>query len=243
MARGLPKKYAKMGFKKGWAAYKRTPAYRKAHGLKPLKSSTSSATKRSPKSSTRRSNPAGGASTGAAAKIGVIIRRARTALNLTAPGWGSFDPSQTGLNTMDKLTEGVRRYSGYNLLDSTLDLNRAIPAYQGIAVSLGNDWWDRKLRNSARMSRGKIFPLLSEALPTLRARMEVPEGHPNPLFQAAVNYNKRTDGYNPADHTWRLDRVEEYAIGKGLVALYNKMVPRSWKAAANAVFPKGMNPF
>tara|TARA_R110002110_G_scaffold340936_1_gene551194 strand:- start:1944 stop:2420 length:477 start_codon:yes stop_codon:yes gene_type:complete len=25
---GLPKKYAKMGFKKGWAAYKRTPGYK-----------------------------------------------------------------------------------------------------------------------------------------------------------------------------------------------------------------------
>ena len=26
---GLPKKYAKMGFKKGWKAYKKTPAYKK----------------------------------------------------------------------------------------------------------------------------------------------------------------------------------------------------------------------
>jgi hypothetical protein len=26
---GLPRKYAKMGFKKGWAAYKKTAAYKK----------------------------------------------------------------------------------------------------------------------------------------------------------------------------------------------------------------------
>jgi len=26
---GLPKKYAKMGFKKGWKAYKKTPAYKR----------------------------------------------------------------------------------------------------------------------------------------------------------------------------------------------------------------------
>ncbi|GAG56411.1 unnamed protein product, partial [marine sediment metagenome] len=26
---GLPKKFAKMGFKKGWAAYKKTPAYKR----------------------------------------------------------------------------------------------------------------------------------------------------------------------------------------------------------------------
>jgi len=26
---GLPKKYAKMGFKKGWREYKRTPAYKR----------------------------------------------------------------------------------------------------------------------------------------------------------------------------------------------------------------------
>lgn len=31
---GLPKKYAKMGFKKGWAAYKRTPAYKKKKARK-----------------------------------------------------------------------------------------------------------------------------------------------------------------------------------------------------------------
>jgi hypothetical protein len=27
---GLPKKYAKMGFKKGWREYKKTPAYKKS---------------------------------------------------------------------------------------------------------------------------------------------------------------------------------------------------------------------
>ena len=31
---GLPKKYAKLGFKKGWAAYKKTPAYKKKAAAK-----------------------------------------------------------------------------------------------------------------------------------------------------------------------------------------------------------------
>ena len=31
---GLPKKYAKLGFKKGWAAYKKTPAYKKKQARK-----------------------------------------------------------------------------------------------------------------------------------------------------------------------------------------------------------------
>jgi hypothetical protein len=31
---GLPRKYAKMGFKKGWAAYKRTPAYKNKQARK-----------------------------------------------------------------------------------------------------------------------------------------------------------------------------------------------------------------
>ena len=31
---GLPKKYAKLGFKKGWAAYKRTPAYKNKQARK-----------------------------------------------------------------------------------------------------------------------------------------------------------------------------------------------------------------
>ena len=36
---GLPKKFAKMGFKKGWAAYKKTPAYKKKQSAKKKKSS------------------------------------------------------------------------------------------------------------------------------------------------------------------------------------------------------------
>ena len=35
---GLPRKYAKMGFKKGWAAYKKTPAYKKKTAAKKKKS-------------------------------------------------------------------------------------------------------------------------------------------------------------------------------------------------------------
>jgi len=36
---GLPKQYAKMGFSRGWAAYKRTPGYKAKHGgAKPRKS-------------------------------------------------------------------------------------------------------------------------------------------------------------------------------------------------------------
>jgi len=34
---GLPSKYAKMGFKKGWAAYKRTPAWKKKQKAKAKK--------------------------------------------------------------------------------------------------------------------------------------------------------------------------------------------------------------
>jgi len=35
---GLPRKFAKMGFKKGWAAYKKTPAYKKKVAAKKKKS-------------------------------------------------------------------------------------------------------------------------------------------------------------------------------------------------------------
>jgi len=35
---GLPRKFAKMGFKKGWAAYKKTPAYKKKVASKKKKS-------------------------------------------------------------------------------------------------------------------------------------------------------------------------------------------------------------
>ena len=243
MGRGLPKKYAKMGFKKGWREYKKTAGYRRAHGLKGgTKAKKSSPTKKSPKSSSRPSNPAGGAKTSATAKIGVIVRRARTALNLTAPGWGSmFAP---GTRTFeDKLYEAIARYSGYDPASGTVDIESAVPAYQGISISLINDWADRKLRNSARISKGKIFPIISELLPMLRARADVVEGATSPMYEAARHYNKRTDGYDPGNHTFALNRVEEYAVGKALVAVYNKVIPQDWKSAANAVLPKGMNPF
>jgi len=42
---GLPKKFAKMGFKKGWAAYKKTPAYKKKQASKKKSSRTRRAKK------------------------------------------------------------------------------------------------------------------------------------------------------------------------------------------------------
>lgn len=237
MAQGLPKKYAKMGFKKGWAAYKKTPGWRKAHGLKPLKGGS--------KPSKPASAPSGGGSTSKIAKLGVILRRARTAINLTAPGWGSFRPGQGGIDgeLEGQVARAIRRYTGYNPLTDEMNLRQAIPTAEGIGVSLANDWFDRKMRNSARISRGKIFPILSEAIPALRARFEVPASANHPLYEAARNYNKRTTGYDPTTHTHEFRRVEEYAIGKLLVAAYNKVIPQSWKSSANAVLPKGVNPF
>lgn len=203
---------------------------------------------RSPAKSPKRSpsSPAGGGkSTSSVAKLGVIFRRARTALNLTAPGWGAFRPGQGGVDgeLEGQLARTVRRYSGMNVLTDEFDLRHALPSYEGIGVSLANDWFDRKMRNSARISRGKLFPILSEGIPLLRARLEVPASANHPLYEAARNYNKRVTGYDPTTHTHEFRRVEEYAAGKLLVAGYNKVVPGSWKAAANRMLPKGFNPF
>lgn len=194
------------------------------------------------KSSTSSSNPAGGASTSKTAKLGLLIRRIRTALNITAPGWGVvLQPGARPLE--DKLSDAVARYTPYHPQRGTIDWGKPKEAYSGIVVSLANDWIDRKLRNSAKISKGKMFNLLAELIPALRARAEVRAGSRHPLYEGACNYNKRTTGYSPQDGYFILDRVEEYATGKALVAIYDKAVPADWKAAGNRALPQGWNPF
>lgn len=239
MGKGLPKKYAKMGFKKGWREYKKTAGWRRAHGLK---GGTTAKKNPSKKPSTGSSTSSGGGGSSSTPKLGLLIRRVRTALNLSAPGWGSaLQPGTRPLE--DKVSDAVERYTSYHPQRGTMNWGPPKEAYQGIAVSLVNDWVDRKLRNSTKISKGKMFNLLAELIPALRARFEVPAGRLHPLYEGACNYNKRTTGYDPQHGYFILDRVEEYATGKALVAVYDKFVPADWKAAGNRALPKSWNPF
>jgi len=122
-----------------------------------------------------------------------------------------------------------------------MDAGPPIESAKGIGVSLINDWADRKLRNSAKISRGKFFNILVEGLPWLRARIDA-GSTTHPFYVTACNFNKRTTGYSPQDGYFQLGRVEEYAVSKALVAGWDKLAPKSWKRAINSVFGKGINP-
>lgn len=211
-----------------------------ARGRKLSKGNPSPARKSNPSTGSSTSSGGGGSST---VKHGLLYRRLRTLLNLTAPAWGEVEHGGPTRTLEQRVASVTERVSGYDFIDGSFDIGRAVPAWQGWGVSLANDWLDRKLRNSSKMSRGKFFNNLVELIPMLRARMEVPPGRTHRLYSAAVNWNKKTTGYDPNGGSWRLDRVEEYAFTKGLVAVYDTFVPADWKATANRVLPKGLNPF
>jgi len=238
MARGLPKKYAKMGFKKGWREYKKTPGYRRAHGMKPLKGGS--------KPSGRPSNPAGGHNTTTQAKIGLWFRKLRTLFNFTAPGL-SVQYRYPTMGLRDKANMLLRHYTGFYIQVAPKmhwDPDSAIPSWQGMAVSAVNDWVDRKTRTSAKISRGKIVHILKEALPVLQAHYDASIRYPGDSYSwvFANAYNKYTTGYSLMEHDWDGSRLTPYITAKLLAVGYDYLVPTSIKRGINRLLPKGVNP-
>lgn len=110
---GLPKKYAKMGFKKGWRKYKKA--------LKKRKKSTSSRSTSGQKSGNRNSQSGRSGRVGNNSfnysKIYGILRKA--ALVLPA---GAI--AMTTVSNYEKLVAGVQAYFGYNLKTRDFKLER-----------------------------------------------------------------------------------------------------------------------
>lgn len=235
-----------MGFKKGWKEWKKTKAWRKAHGLSGGTKATSGKSKKktskSSKSYTKRSNPSGGASTTAREKIGVLFRKIRTMANILAPGAREASPWSPTAELDVKLYRVLRNYSGYDANTGRWRYEDAAPSWQGILTSVANDWFDRKTGTSAKISRGKLVHILKEALPMVQAHMDA-RGTADYAWNFYNTYNKRTTGYSMQTHTWDLDRANLYAGAKVGAWVYDKIMPTNFKRMLNSAFPKGVNPF
>jgi len=210
---------------------------------KPLKGSggkSPASKKTKSKPSTRRSNPFRGGTTTVKKKIGVIWRGMRTVANTVAAAAGAwYQRRRHGGRFIAQ--EGIKRYAGYDIGTGEVDLSYAVPTYQGVATSMVNDYIDRKTRFSTRISRGKIFPIMAEGYPALKAHFNS-AGSPDYAWDFYRDYNKTTTGYDMYDHNWDLGRCTDYATIK-LVALAEQyLVPQSWKSAINSRFPDGFNP-
>lgn len=101
---GLPKKYAKMGFRKGWKAYKasKRKSYKRPSGTTRSRRGTRT-TKRS----------------GFSTKT--LFKWLRLGA-LAAPG--AYWAMQPGLDATSKISYALRSYTGYNLLSNTFTASR-----------------------------------------------------------------------------------------------------------------------
>lgn len=200
------------------------------------------ATSASRKPSSRSSG--GGSMAGSSSKkapgIGVTYRRFRLGANISAGAWGPIAQPST-LPLEDKVSEAVRRYAGVDPRSGVIDAGPVIENAKGIGVSLVNDYVDRKLGNASRLTRGKLAQVLVEGLPWLRARLDHGR-RPHPFYGTAVNWNKRVTGYDAQNGGFILGRIEEYAVTKAVAGAWDKLAPKSWKAAINGALPTGLNP-
>ena len=123
MKPGLPKKYAKMGFKKGWREFKKTPAYKASKG----KPSKSKASKSKPKNKTGGRKRVGGFNT---QKIFKLIRIG--ALLVPAASIASQPVSGT-----EKIEQGVRAYFGWSIRHGNFSWGRLAAGWMPYLASIG----------------------------------------------------------------------------------------------------------
>jgi len=201
--------------------------------------------RKSSKGSSKGSTSAGGGSTSVTRyvkeKWGTLWRKFRTMLNVSAPALNPYHYAYRGMSGEWKMQKLISNYTSYNLGSGTVDFNAAVPTYQGIAVSMINDWFDRRTRKSAKISRGKAIHVITEAIPAIRAHYDA-RFSPEYAWDFVNSYNKYTTGYSIRHHNWDIDRVKEYAILKIGAMVWDEVVPQSFKAGINRAFPKGINP-
>jgi len=222
--------------------FKNHKAAQKYAGTGKKRTTTKSTTSKSRKSSTRRSNPAGGVKTGIRAKFGVWFRRARTILNAIGPGLNPFQPRYEAYPLEWKAKQVLRNYTGFRWDTGKIQIQEATPAWQGIGITAINDWFDRKTRKSAKISRGKIIHIISEAIPVIIAHDHA-SGSPDYTYEFATKYNRMTTGYDMVDGDWDAGRLNTYVLGKLVAWGYDAIVPQSIKSGLNRAFPKNINPF
>lgn len=164
-------------------------------------------------------------------------------LNMLAPGLSAVQPAHRGYPTEWKLKRVLFNYTGYHIDANDFNFQNAAPAWWGMGTSLVNDWFDRKTRKSAKISRGKIIHIFSESIPAIQAYNAAAGTGPDFVWNFANAYNKHTSGYSIFNHDWDGSRVSLYAGAKLGAWAYDKVIPANIKSSLNNAFPKGVNPF
>jgi len=162
--------------------------------------------------------------------------------NASAAGIREFSPWRPSFDLGTKVYNIVLNYTGYNPATGGWQWQNAAPTWQGIGVSVVNDWFDRKTRKSSKITRGKLVHIISEGIPVIQAHL-AGSGSSDYAWNFANAYNKHTTGYQMSDHTWDAGRVNLYAGAKIGAWAYDKVVPTNFKRMLNSAFPKRVNPF
>ncbi len=164
-------------------------------------------------------------------------------LNMLAPALNAVQPNNRSYPSDWKMKRVVFNYGGYHIDANQFNFQNAAPSWWGMGTSLVNDWFDRKTRKSAKISKGKIVHIFSESIPAIQAYSAAKGTGADFIWNYANAYNKHTDGYSIFNHDWDGSRVALYAGAKAGAYVYDKVVPPSVKSQLNNAFPKGVNPF
>jgi len=226
MARqGLPKKYAKMGFKKGWKAYK-------AGKRSGSRTTSRPKTKRTYRRYAR-SNPGSARKKGWG--IGRYINAFRNIDILSASAQGTL---AHGGDMKYKITDLKARYASKAYNYNT---------WKGIGTGIGTNLVKSKAGVYRGAGKGKILSIIQALSPELLAMKDV---DPTKDFKGfAMQRHKYTSGYDTWSDVWdldpRSDAGRKFWEDKGLViglgiaqkVLFNTNGP----IGLNKYFPKGVN--
>lgn len=114
----------------------------------------------------------------------------------------------------DKGKNALRRYAAYDLDTGTFNVDWAKANYEGIAISLIEDYVDRRTGHAAGLSRGAIADWVEEAIPMLRAHLDA-SGTFHSTTNHLLHWTKYRTGYDGGGNTFDIARAREFLIAKG----------------------------
>jgi len=169
-------------------------------------------------------------------KIGKMLQKAKLIQDVAAAAEGSHVILE-GQDFKVKAKHALRRYTGYNVDTGGINIDEAMPNYQGIATSLIENYIDSKTGHAAGLSRYAIADLIEEGIPILRAHLDA-----SGTFHSTTNHflfwTKYRTGYDSMSNTHDLGRAREYLLAKGARIVLRKSGVASW---INRKLPKGLN--
>lgn len=158
MAQGLPKKYAKMGFKKGWKEYKKTQAYRsKAVKSRKAPKKSKGGKKTMPKGRGKKNKAKGGKRRGLAYALGFRKGRYKISSGIIVLGGTSplfISSVKSGGETYNALDYLMGNVPGTDSYTAAQKIEHALRSASHVAVGYG--WGDATNTVNAGLG-GKII--------------------------------------------------------------------------------------